>query len=392
MTKHSKLMKSSLAVLVAGSISFSGSLAYANNDEKTFDTVTIEQKDSTGVTVNDEAMIDSAKTEIEKLEKKETPSLLPGDFFYFAKLALEKVKLAFTMDDAKEAKLVAEYAAERLAEVEALFEEGKEEEAIEAINHAIEMIQRSGEELPHGENEEASNDDSMKESAGETEDESNTEEENSETEQTKDGNEEGTVEEADSEEKSDEMTEMEELMSQNIISLKANLEKVKNPKAKAALQKNIEKSYMKLAEKLAKLEGKSSKKANAQEETESDESMKDDSVTPVEESVANDSTTDENTDENKTVASPTVKKETEKTTPVKVQHVEKEVKKELKQQQKQVKKEGKEVLKQMKNEEKQARHDVKEEKKQHHPAAKQKEHQGQNRESGKENGKGHNKD
>ncbi|MDT9023669.1 hypothetical protein RSX31_01740 [Rossellomorea sp. YC4-1] len=385
-------MKSSLAVLVAGSISFSGSLAYANNDEKTFDTVTIEQKDSTGVTVNDEAMIDSAKTEIEKLEKTETPSLLPGDFFYFAKLALEKVKLAFTMDDAKEAKILAEYAAERLAEVEALFQEGKEAEAIEAINHAIEMIQRSGEELPQGENEEASNDESMEESEGETQDESNTEEKNSETEQTKDSNEVGAVEEADSEVKSDEMTEIEELMSQNIISLKANLEKVENPKAKAALQKNIEKSYIKLAEKLAKLEEKRSKKASAQEETESDESMMEDSVVPVSESAANDTTTDENKDENKTVATPTVKKETEKTPPVKVKHVEKEAKKELRQQQKQEKKEAKEVRKQMKNEEKQARHDVKEEKKQHQSAAKQKERQGQNRESGKENGKGHNKD
>jgi Domain of unknown function (DUF5667) len=382
-------MKSSLAVLVAGSISFSGSLAYANNDEKTFDTVTIEQKGSTGVTVNDEAMIESAKTEIEKLEKTATPSLLPGDFFYFAKLALEKVKLAFTMDDAKEAKLLAEYAAERLAEVEALFEEGKEEEAIEAINHAIEMIQRSGEELPHGENEEASNDESMEESEGETAEESNTEEKNSETEQTKESNEEGTPEEADSEEKSDEMTEMEELMSQNIISLKANMEKVKNPKAKAALQNNIEKSYKKLAEKLAKLEEKWTKKANAKKETESDESMKEDSVTPVEESATTETTTDENTDGNKTE---TVKEETEKTAPVKVQHVEKEAKKELKQQQKQEKKEAKEVHKQMKNEEKQARHDVKEEKKQHQPAVKQKEKQGQNSESGKENGKGHNKD
>ncbi|WP_044337622.1 DUF5667 domain-containing protein [Rossellomorea aquimaris] len=384
MTKHSKLMKSSLAVLVAGSISFSGSMAYANNEEKTFDTVTIEQKDSTGVTVNDEAMIDSAKTEIEKLEKTENPSLLPGDFFYFAKLALEKVKLAFTMDDAKEAKLLAEYAAERLAEVEALFEEGKEEEAIEAINHAIEMIQRSGEELPQRENEESSEEDSMSE--GETADELNTEEKNSETEKNKESNEEGTVEEAVSEGKSDEMTEMEELMSQNIISLQANMEKVKNPKAKAALQNNIEKSYKKLAEKLAKLEEKWTKKAKAKEETESDASMKEDSVTSVEESVPNETTTEENTDGNKTE---TVKEETEKTAPVKVKHVEKEAKKELKQQQKQ---EKKEAHKQLKNEEKQARQDVKEEKKQHQSDVKQKKHQGHNDESGKENGKGHNKD
>ncbi|MGG1629106.1 hypothetical protein [Rossellomorea sp. NRS-1567] len=388
MTKKSKLMKSSLAVLVAGSISFSGSLAYANDDEKTFDTVTIEQKGSTGVAVNDEAMIDSAKKEIEKLEKTETPSLLPGDFFYFAKLALEKVKLAFTMDDAKEAKLLAEYAAERLAEVEALFEEGKEEEAIEAINHAIEMIQRSGDESSHGKNEEASDDNSMEESADETTDESNTEEENIETEETKESNEEETVEESDSEVKSDEMTQMEELMSQNIIALQANLEKVKNPKAKAALQKNIEESYMKLAEKLAKLEEKWAKKANAQEETESNELVVEDPETPVEEPAPTDTTNDENAAENTTQESP----QAAKTAPVKAKHVEKEAKKELKEQQKQEKKEAKEVRKQMKNEEKQARHDVKEEKKQHQPASKQKEQQGQNSKSGKENGKGHNKD
>ncbi len=44
MTKQSKIVKSSLAVLVASSISFSGSLAYANSDSENFDSVKLDQQ------------------------------------------------------------------------------------------------------------------------------------------------------------------------------------------------------------------------------------------------------------------------------------------------------------------------------------------------------------
>ncbi|MCA1062127.1 DUF5667 domain-containing protein [Rossellomorea sp. AcN35-11] len=380
MTKHSNLIKSSLAVLVAGSISLSGSLAYADESEKTFDTVTLEQKGDGDVAAHDEALIHSVHTQIEQLEETDAPSLLPGDFFYFAKLTLEKVKLAFTMDDAKEAKLLAEYAAERLAEVEALFAEGKEEEAVEAINHAIEMIQRAGEGFPADMNEN-SNDDAVDESDDSAESEVASEENNEETE---DSNEEGTVDEEDGEERSDDMAEVENLMAQNIIALKANLEKVENPKVKAALQRNIEKSYVKLAEKLAKLEEKRAETEKAKRatetgevEVESEDSVESAPISPIA--------------ENPTESSP-VEQEAEVTAPVKDHKIEKEDRKEVQHQQKVERKEAKEVRKQEKAEEKQSRHNIKQEKN-HQPAAKQKEQQGnKGNGNGKENGKGHNKE
>ncbi len=66
-------------------------------------------------------------------EKGQTPSLLPGDFFYFSKILLEKIQLALTIDDVKEAKLIAEYAGERLSEAKALFADGNEEAAVEMM-------------------------------------------------------------------------------------------------------------------------------------------------------------------------------------------------------------------------------------------------------------------
>ena len=49
------------------------------------------------------------------------------------------------------------------------------------------------------------------------------------------------------------LAEVEEMVSQNILSLQAAMEKVKNPVAKAALEKNIKKSYAKLAKKLSEI-------------------------------------------------------------------------------------------------------------------------------------------
>ncbi|TMU88009.1 hypothetical protein FGG79_07840 [Bacillus sp. BHET2] len=420
--QQSKIMKSSLAVLVASSISFPSSMAFANTNDDNFDTIKLEQQNTTSktdVAVNDEAMMESAKKEIEKLQGSAyTPSLLPGDFFYFAKLAIEKIQLAFTMDDAKEAKLLAEYAAERLAEVEALFKDGKQEEAIEALNKAIDMIDQSEGHWSDNENDDADKDSKETETDSDAKDEVKEETEKNENtegttnkESTADDSEiegnttsEGT--ETETEEASDEMTDIEELMSHNILSLKANLEKVKNPKAKEALQKNIEKSYIKLAEKLAKLEEKTAKnaakEANKKEEKKSNEQEVDESASLDQDSESPNSgdTTDKAVDEStETTKEVTEKEEKEeimqeevKATPANVYHhtEKKEAKKEWKDQHKEVKHETKDVRKHVKEESKGSQHEKKDEKRQH--PKNDKEARQHNNEKGKENGKGHHKE
>ena len=218
-------MKSSLAVLVASSISLPGSLAFANSNDDNFDSIKLEQEKtvSADVAVNDDAMLESSKDEIEKLEEASAaPSLLPGDFFYFAKLAIEKIHLAFTMDDAKEAKLLAGYAAERLAEVEELFKDGKQEEAIEALNKAIEMMQKSENQWSDDELEKDSTDGESVESDSEKNDDSKVEEDTDNTTSEDALKEEATSDDEKSEENTDDNA-MEEMMAQNILSLKANM-------------------------------------------------------------------------------------------------------------------------------------------------------------------------
>jgi tetratricopeptide (TPR) repeat protein len=389
--KQLKIMKSTLAVLLAGSVTFSGTSAFANSDSESFETVNIDQKETdstTNVQVNDEANIDSVKEEIEKLEdSSEAPSLLPGDFFYFAKLALEKVKLAFTMDDSKEAKLLAEYAAERLAEAEALFQAGQEDEAIEAINKAIEMMNSFGDKW--SDDEVTEEDSSIDENKEGTEKDSATEEEKTEedttteedtdtdvdTDETTETEEDATEEPADTEETTDETTsedketeEMKELMSQNIVALSAALEKVKNPKAKAALQKNIEKSYAKLAEKLAKFEEKWAKEEEEKEEEVTETPEKETTETPTEESTeapTEETPTEEIAEEGQPVedkegteAAPSPAKSQEKKQEVKAER--KANQQRVKEQREERKQEAKEQRDAVKEERKQAKEDRKE--------------------------------
>ena len=76
---------------------------------------------------NDTKVEETSSTAIEGEEnqlkdiQKDVPTLVPGDFFYFTKMALEKIKLTLTFNDVKEAKLLSTYATKRLAEAEVLF-------------------------------------------------------------------------------------------------------------------------------------------------------------------------------------------------------------------------------------------------------------------------------
>ncbi|WP_313801276.1 DUF5667 domain-containing protein [Cytobacillus sp.] len=228
-----KLGRTTLAWVLAGTFTFSTTLASAaENTNETDQYETVDLPDNLDV-----PKVNPEQAKGEKVEN-EAPSLLPGSFFYFAKIALEKIKLAFTFNEEKEAKLLAAFAAERLAEAEALFKEGKEDEALEAIKHAFESLENVESII----GEEGSVDNAAEAEEKTERDDSKADESETDVKS----------EEVDVEEDAD----VDKLLSQNIIALTAAMEKVKNPKAKAALQKNIEKSYAKIALKIEKMEKK----------------------------------------------------------------------------------------------------------------------------------------
>lgn len=210
-----KLTKSALALLLASAVVFPATTVLA--DETTSETPIID--------LQTESNTDG--------DKGETPSILPGDFFYFSKILVEKIRLALTIDDVKEAKLVAEYATERLSEAEALFAKGNEEAALETMKKAIDNIEIADDQV-------------TEETSGEiVEDET-------------------------------ELGQVKDAVSQNIIALSAAMEKVKNPVAKAAIEKNIKKSYAKLAKKMEQREEKQQQKAtkhNAERAADIDSNM-----------------------------------------------------------------------------------------------------------------------
>lgn len=246
MNKHTiinlnKITKGAFAFVLAGSLSLTASTALAEENENIESQVVEETNTNEEVISLDDALVN------EHTDKVEEPKLLPGDFFYFAKKALEKIQLILTFDDVKEAKLLAEFATERLTEAEALFSEGLEDEAIAVMEEALENISIA--EKAISENTEENTEETTEET---TEEETNTTEE---TEEEVDA----TIEIIENDgEVVEETEEVEEQISQNIIALTAAMEKVKNPVAKAALQMNIDKSYVKLAKKMAKLEKKAS--------------------------------------------------------------------------------------------------------------------------------------
>ncbi|RFU70781.1 hypothetical protein D0469_04845 [Peribacillus saganii] len=250
-----KIAKSALAMVIAGTFTFSATAAFADELKSADQAASVELKtevntqNTSGADVNTEETLKEAETKLEEI-KKENPTSLPGDFFYFTKTSLEKIKLALTFDKVKEAELLASYASERLAEAEALFDAGKEEEALNAIKKATAFMENAGKIVEEGsEKETETKDQDSKESETEKSTDDKTEIEDKETEDTK-------------------LEEVENKLSQNIIALKAALEKVKNPTAKAALKKNIEKSYAKLAKKLEKIESTLAKEGKENEQTE----------------------------------------------------------------------------------------------------------------------------
>jgi hypothetical protein len=291
--KHlNKLGKSTLAMVLAGSVVFSAPLAFAAEETTEGDTyktvdlgsvtstdenIAVEQEadvventEDSVTGVSEERSTDAEGTEVateetatpdEKMDNGdiEAPSLVPGDLFYFVKIALEKIRLAITIDDVKDAELLATYAAERLAEANVLFAEGNEAEALKVIEKALENLE--GTEAVVNEVTQAEDVETNKEA-----EDQNTNKDGTETEKNEAVEDSTEVSAVNTTEDTVGTAEVEELVSQNIIALTAAMEKVKNPTAKAALQKNIDKSYKKLAKKIAKLEEKQARKAKMTED------------------------------------------------------------------------------------------------------------------------------
>ncbi|WP_040204203.1 DUF5667 domain-containing protein [Neobacillus jeddahensis] len=170
-------------------------------------------------------------TEESEQQEVDEPSLVPGDFFYFVKIMTEKIRLAITADDYKEAKLLAEFSAERIAEANVLFADGKADEAAELLKEAIATQEQASEELTN------------LDETSDTEDSRNEEESSDQVEVT-----------------------AESKLAHNIDALLMALGNVKNPTAQQALMKNIQKSFVKLDKRLGKLEEKDPNLADKMQE------------------------------------------------------------------------------------------------------------------------------
>ncbi|RDU38357.1 hypothetical protein DRW41_01965 [Neobacillus piezotolerans] len=252
-----KLSKAAMAMALAGTFAFSPALASA-------DTLTEGQKVQAETSVT---------TDVQVKNDAEKPALVPGDFFYFVKIALEKIKLAITFDKEKEADLLAGYAAERLAEAEELFNAGKEDMAIKTLKDSIAYLNQYDAKADEPKSDEQKSDEPKS-------DEQKTEDQTESSEQQPATDEETSKDEPADEEKAVENDEdkegsSEELVRNNIVALKAALEKVKNPTAKAALQRNIDRTLAKMAEKAEEV-------AKEEEKIETEKAAEAEKVTEIE--------------------------------------------------------------------------------------------------------------
>jgi hypothetical protein len=209
-----KAAKSTLAIVLAGSFAFAGTNAFAASNDPSTTQTTTQQPTAT-----------NSSTSV-STQEQEAPSLIPGDFFYFAKIIFEKIQLALTFDQTKEAKLLASNASERLAEAQALYSAGDQQKAVDTLKSALDDI-NSAQKIV--EKEDGQTEDFAKSTSSTTEDSS-------------------TVKDSSSTKETPELKDVKEQLTHNIKELQAALEKGnKSEAAKKALEKNIEKFKAKLA-------------------------------------------------------------------------------------------------------------------------------------------------
>jgi Domain of unknown function (DUF5667) len=213
--------------------------------------------------------------------KQEDPSLVKGDFLYFVKTTVEKIQLLLTTNKVKEAELLAEFAGERIHEARVLIKEGKEDLAKETIKEAVskmEIAQKEVDvELPNvndtttdtttstttdtttTEDKEVTTEDkevTTEDKEVTTEDKEVTTEDKETTTEDKETTTEDEKDEKETKKLTKEQKEIAKIqhhLNNNLLVLANVLDQVKNPKAKAAIANNIEKSFNKIADKLEKL-------------------------------------------------------------------------------------------------------------------------------------------
>lgn len=280
-----KLAKSTLAVVLAGTFTLSASQVFAEgttSQQENYQTVDLQtvtsdsstaaqpktdtnptqsgiQTDSSTTTPASDTIAEANSTTTQTQGK---PSLIPGDFFYFVKAAFERIKLALTFNDVKKAKLLANYASERLAEAQALLASGQQQTAVNTIDQSLEDM-KAADKIVDKRKKAAPTNTQVKDDSDKADDQNVTvdtvkTDEASSTEQVQGQN-----------QTNDDKTldEVNNIISQNIAALTAALDKVKNPVAKAALERNIAKSYAKLARKITKSADRLAEKKTVQADT-----------------------------------------------------------------------------------------------------------------------------
>lgn len=159
------------------------------------------------------------------------PTLVPGDFFYFVKILMEKIQVSLTFNDVAKAQKLADFAGERIAEARVLLANGDTTGASDLLNKALETqdlaLNYSAE-------------------AGMNASEPTSDAQNQLTDQQKE-----LLQTRDT---------MKAQFGNNILALLGALKNVKNPQAQASLTKNIEKSFNKLETKLGKLDQRQNQK------------------------------------------------------------------------------------------------------------------------------------
>ncbi|MCY9662264.1 DUF5667 domain-containing protein [Paenibacillus chondroitinus] len=224
---------------------------------------------STPISVNaSQSTVDSTQS------RTETLGLIPGDFFYFVKTIYENIQLALTVNDVKEARLLAAFAQERLAEANTLLAKGKTNEANLSLQKSLETQQSAIQktEQASGLTTTETSTPAATASLSADADAEVTITADSGTEQTTESDQ-TDIEEVNVPEKEvkhpEQVLKVKTDLQHNILALASALEKVGNPKAQSALMKNIEKSFDHLDKKLSKIE-----KKTHQEQTNEDVTVK----------------------------------------------------------------------------------------------------------------------
>lgn len=247
-----KLAKSAVAVALAGTFTFSAVPVFAagtTTGQDNYQTVALPSGTTSGTNPT------STTASATQTQTQEPPHLVPGDFFYFVKIVFEKIRLALTFDDTAKAKLLAGYASERLAEAHSLLAAGQQQTAANTINQALKDMQDADTMAGSLKQAQPANNDSQQadsQNGGTTQGTDNT----SQAGQAK-----GNVQTKMDNQNWDEIN---NLLSQNIAPLTTVLNQVKNPVAKAAIERNIEKSYAKLIEKLDRMNARLTKRNGGQ--------------------------------------------------------------------------------------------------------------------------------